>query len=254
MKLPGPDESQHRKSDPRSRFRRILAGAEEKPAPIAEAGSPLSRLPRANRAPAAATPLAATPPAPARRLQIGPAFWTVTGALSLIVNAVLIALLLSAAQQLGRLRATSEDAASSLVAGLYTNFERMDQAHIRTTIPVKAEVPVTLTVCIQTGTDVVLNRDVTITNARVTVETGGLNIDRAATTILLPENTSLPVNLDLCVPVQASVPIDIAVPVDIPVASTELHDSILGLQETIKPLYCLVEPNAASMDGTPICR
>jgi len=45
----------------------------------------------------------------------------------------------------------------------------------------------------------------TIDNAKVTVQTGGLNIQNASTTIVMPANTNLPVNLDLCVPVSTTV-------------------------------------------------
>jgi len=42
---------------------------------------------------------------------------------------------------------------------------------------------------------------------------------------------------------------------DIPLASSKgLHDSLVGLEETIRPLYCLVQPNAISMEGEAICK
>ncbi len=258
---------------PIKRFRDILSNKKagevgDQAAPVprkampAENRSPLIRLPKANTgvAPSEVSPAEPAPePAPARRTfnikSIGPAFWTIASILSMIVNLVLIIGFLVVLQMFGPLRASGGVASANLVSGLYTNFERMDQAHIKTTIPVNTNVPVTLNVCIKSGTDVVLNRDTNIPNARVTVQTGGLNIVGATTTIALPANTVLPVNLDLCVPVNTTVPVALNVNVDIPIASTELHPAILGLEQTIQPLYCLLQPDAVSItDQSPVCK
>lgn len=259
--------------DPISRFRDILSNKDKgeggdrpftvkKKAATVEDHSPIERLPKANSGSAAPEILTAEPssePKPTRRplelKKFAPAFWTIASIISLTVNLVLIVGMLILLQVVGSVRATGGSATTNLVSGLYTNFEKMDQAHIRTTIPVNTNVPVTLNVCIKSGTDVVLNRDTNIPNARVTVQTGGLNIVGATTTIALPANTVLPVNLDLCVPVNTTVPVALNVNVDIPVASTELHPAILGLEQTIQPLYCLLQPNAVSAsNGTPVCK
>ncbi len=259
--------------DPIRRFRDILSNKDKsetvdrpfivrKKVNAVEDHSPIERLPKAN---SGLTPLEALPPEPspepkpARRSldlkRFAPAFWTIASVISLTMNLVLIVGLLILLQVLGAVRATGGNATTNLVSGLYTNFEKMDQAHIRTTIPVNTNVPVTLNVCIKSGTNVILNRDTNIPNARVTVQTGGLNIVGATTTIALPANTVLPVNLDLCVPVNTTIPVALNVNVDIPIASTELHPAILGLEQTIQPLYCLLQPNAVSAaDGAPVCK
>lgn len=247
-------------NNPGSRMRNILAGGEEKKR-ATKSESPLSHLPRARPvssalpALSAAQPKPVPEPKPASRFSgknLLSTFWTIGSAVSITVNVVLIAILLIVLRRLGGLNANQ--VGTGLLGGLYTNFEKMDQAHIKTTIPVQTNVPVRLDVCIKTGTDVVINRDVTIPGARVTVQTGGLNIVGATSTIVLPSNAVLPVNLDLCVPVETTMPVTLDVPVDIPLASTDLHPAILGLQETIKPLYCMVEKNAISLTGEPICR
>lgn len=267
--------------NPGKRLRKILSlqktdGQEEEPSG-AESRDVLARLPKARSAAAESpartaeadeeqepTPVSTLPPGFVlgrrpkrrlpRRLELLPAFWTIGSALSILMNVVLLALLLIAMRQLGALRSVSGDAGVGLLSGLYGNFERMDRAHIRTTIPVQTQVPVVLDVCIRTGTNAVLNQDVTIPNAKVTVQTGGLNISNATTTILLPADTVLPVNLDLCVPVQTQIPVALNVDVDIPIANTELHPAIQGLQDTVRPLYCMVAPNALSLDGLSVCK
>jgi hypothetical protein len=95
---------------------------------------------------------------------------------------------------------------------------------------------------------------VTITNALVTVNTGGLNITRANTTIVLPQGTNLPIVLNLTVPVDTTVPVTLNVDVDIPLENTQLHEPFAGLQEVVKPFYCLISPNAVKLSGQPVCK
>ncbi|MBN1305364.1 MAG: hypothetical protein JXA13_13080 [Anaerolineales bacterium] len=177
-----------------------------------------------------------------------PAFWTIASALSVFVNIILIAVVLyllgkvSSAQKIG----------SGVLGGLYHNFEQMDAAHIRTVIPIQTEVPVRFDLQVSQETEVVLSRDVTIQSARVTLQTGGLNILSAPTNIILPAGTSLPIYLNINVPVETTVPIVMDVNVDIPLETTDLHQPFTGLQDIIKPFYCLVSPDATS-NGEPIC-
>jgi hypothetical protein len=42
------------------------------------------------------------------------------------------------------------------------------------------------------------------------------------------------------------------VPVDIPLEQTELHEPFVGLQQVVKPWYCLIEPNAL-LEGVQVC-
>lgn len=270
-----PNSPSNKKDENTARFRAILsAGGEAAPAPPPVKQSLMDRLPRAGKRPA--TPKV-TAPAPKQTAapvsysapeatgsrsgprRFGPAFWTATGILSLVVNSVLIALVIILLGQVSTMR-SALSAANDLkslpldtISGLYRNFEAMEAAHIRTVIPLETMVPVTLTVCIKTGTSVVINQDVTIPNARVTVQTGGLNISNALTTIVLPGNTALPVNLDLCVPLETTILVKLNVDVDIPLAKTDLNAPFTGLQDVIAPLYCLLDKQALTSQGTLVC-
>ena len=93
-----------------------------------------------------------------------------------------------------------------------------------------------------------------IENARVTVNTGGLNITNALTRIILPQGTTLPVLLNLTVPVDATVPVVIDVNVDIPLNQTQLHEPFSGLQDVVRPFYCIISPNALNLDNQPVCQ
>ena len=140
-----------------------------------------------------------------------------------------------------------------LLGGLYTNFERMDAAHIKSTIPIQTTIPLNLSIPVQTTTSISLARDVSIPGAHVRINTTLFNIDAPAN-VTLPAGTNLDVAMSFTLPVQADVPVSLNVPVDIPLQDTELHPAVLGLQDTIRPLYCMVNPAALSITGDSVCK
>ncbi len=273
---------------PRSKMNALLSGGEDQK-PIEEKVSPLSRLPKKvdttflpQDATQKVSPVQKTttrvPPTPRRpvaqiyngpapvasmpssgesrgyRLKLGPPFWTITGIISLLVNTVLIALLVGLFLNYRNLQLGSLiNMGNGLLGGLYTNFELMDRAHISTTIPVQSTIPVKFDLPLNQQTNVVLTQDVTVDNVLVTVQTGGLNITRARSTIVLPQGTVLPVLLNLTVPVDTTVPVMLTVPVDIALQNTELHRPFSGLQDVVRPYYCLINKSAVNLEGVRIC-
>jgi hypothetical protein len=194
------------------------------------------------------------PPSTGKKYNFGPAFWTIASILSLTINVIVLIVLLAVLQNMRTLKLGSAlDIGNGLLGGLYTNFEKMDNAHITKTIPVNATIPVKFDLQLNQQTDVILSQDVTIRRALVTVNTGGLNITNALATIVLPEGTTLPVYLNLTVPVDKEVPVALDVAVDIPLAETQLHEPFSGLQEVVKPFYCMISPTALKLDGQPVC-
>lgn len=185
-----------------------------------------------------------------------PAFWTIASILSFTVNLILIIALLLAFQMLGNIQGLQSygmGQASGLLGGLYTNFVKMDQASIRTTIHVEKEIPVNFTLNVSGPTRVTLSEPVSIDGALVTVQTGGLNISNARASIVLPQGVVLPINIEnLVVPVDQKVLAVLDVPVDIPLSQTELHEPFVGLQEVVKPWYCLIQPEA-TVNGLQVC-
>jgi len=215
-----------------------------------------ARLPRAGGSP---PPRASRPVTSSEsgkglfRFKFGPAFWTVASIVSLTVNVVLLAVALIALRMLGGLSFTPQDKVSSILGGLYLNFVKMDQAHIRTNIHVEKEIPVQFVLNVSGPTNVTLSQDVVIEGALVTVQTGGLNIVNAAARIVLPANTVLPINIqNLVVPVDQKVLAVLDVPVDIPLNQTELHDPFVGLRMVVEPFYCFLEPNTV-INGVNVC-
>lgn len=190
-----------------------------------------------------------------KNLNFGPPFWTIASIFSMIVNVTLLIILGVVLTNAKKLNITNvANLGAGLLGGLYTNFEKMDRAHIITNIPVETTIPVKFELQLNQQTNVILSQDVTINNALVTVNTGGLNITRALTTIVLPQGTTLPVVLNLTVPVDTTVPVVLNVPVDISLEKTELHDPFLGLRNLVQPYYCMLKPDAMDMNSQPVCK
>jgi hypothetical protein len=167
-----------------------------------------------------------------------PAFWTITGLLSLVVNVILIVVMISLANQLFTLKAIVQD---QLIGGLAKNFQLMDQARIKTTINVATNVPAKFMLPLDTDTTVTLTKETPIKAARVTLTTGGLQITSAPTNILLPAGAVLPIHLTLEVPVDQQIPVNLTVPVDIPLNQTDLHKPFVGLQQVLQPYQALLK-------------
>jgi hypothetical protein len=182
------------------------------------------------------------------RDQTNRTFWDVAIGWSLIINAILVAILIIMAIQINNLKST----VNGLLSGLYENFVAMDEASITTTITVETLVPLDFMLPIQQNTDVILSQSVAIPNAHIVINSGGLTINAPAN-ITLPAGTNLPVALNIAVPVQFSVPVTLQVPVNIPLSQTELHQSLTGLQDTVRAYYCSYNKNAQYPQGIYIC-
>ncbi len=144
--------------------------------------------------------------------KFGPAFWTITGTVSIIINIILIVTLLIVGQQLFALNKIVE---YGLIGGLHRNFEAMDDAAIITTIQVEDTIPVQFDLPVQANTTVVLTEPTQINGASVVINTSVLNINAPAN-IVLPAGLELPIALDITVPVDKEVPVVLTVPVRIP--------------------------------------
>jgi hypothetical protein len=170
-------------------------------------------------------------------LAFGSVFWTIASVTSLTVNIILIIVLVYLGSQLSNIKKMVRD---DVLAGLYTNFALMDQASIKTTIPIHTQVPAKFNLPLDTDTVVVLSKDTRIAGARVTLNTGGLTIVNAPTDITLPAGTRLPIHLTLQVPVDQQIPVDLSVDVNIPLNQTDLHQPFVGLQNLVAPYYVMV--------------
>lgn len=226
-------EQNSNSSEPASKLKRILRG---------EIGARVSAQRRAgSRRPEILTPDRA--PAGESKYKLLPAFWTIASVLSMIVNLVLLGVLLAVLQIIGKTPFQANDQFAGLLGGLYQNFAKMDEAAIISSIPVVDTVPLDIVVPVQTTTRITLAEPATINGAHVVINTGGVNIDADAV-VTLPAGTPLVVALDFPLGVKDNIPIQLDVAVNIPLRATQLHEPFVGLQELVKPYYCLIEPTA----------
>jgi hypothetical protein len=170
-----------------------------------------------------------------------PLFWTVASALSILFNFVLCLVVLGLLSMRGTIQQAVTGQSSSVLGGLYSNFQAMDRATIKSNVTVDSTIPLNLMVPVQTRTTIILAEAATIRSPRVLIRTGGLTLDAPAM-VTLPANQPLVVDLNFMLPVQTSVPVQLNVPVNIPLNQTELHGPFVGLQEVVRPWYCLFLP------------
>lgn len=251
--------------DEPSKLKKILTSNQDE--------SVLSRLPRSNgarssapsepklveaalvpTAPPTAPPEEREPPlerkSSAWRFKFLPALWTIASVISLTMNVVLLIVALMLWQNRAPVGAIANDQVGQLLGGLYNNFVLMDEANIQTSIHVEKEIPVKFDLLVSAPADVTLREAVVIDGALVTVATGGLNITNARARIVLPAGQLLPVNINnLVVPVDTAVLAVLDVPIDIPLNQTELHQPFVGLQNVVKPWYCLMNSNEVVCEG-----
>jgi hypothetical protein len=193
----------------------------------------------------------------APRFRVMPAFWTISSVLSLIVNVVLIAVLIVVGREIFFLRAVVGD---GVLGGLFSNFQKMDAAHIRTTIQVnetitvKDTIPVQFTLPLEQDTVVTLVEDTHVN--QTTIYLNGVPVPL---NLILPKGTKLGISLNLDVPVDQTIPIELevpvhlTVPVDIPLDQTELHEPFTGLQAVVSPYYEITSDMPATWEDIPFC-
>ena len=186
----------------------------------------------------ASKPRAASKPG-ARGLKFLPAFWTVASILSMTVNIVLLIVLALVVQNFKTVGVTLTALPDHLLGGLYHNFVKMDNASIKTQIPVNANIPLNITVPVRATTRITLAEAAVIRNAQVIINTGSLDINASAT-VTLPANTPLTVNLDFPLQVTDTIPVSLPVDVNIPLNQTELHEPFVGLRQVVEPFYCML--------------
>jgi hypothetical protein len=187
------------------------------------------------------------------------AAWHIYRVVAAIINVVLVILVLVLALCVRYLYTTL----NGVLGGLYDNFVNMDNSVISTTIPVdKAEIPLDFILpVVQSETNVTLTQSVTITGARVTINSGAITINNAPATVVLPAGTTLPVSLQMDVPVQKTLYVDLKVPIDIKLSESNpeengqmgLHDAFYGLQNTLGPFYCIFNRDAQDEKGA-VCQ
>jgi len=185
-----------------------------------------------------------------QREKVAPAYWNVTSTLSLIVNAILIAVIILMSREIFSLKRML---VRDLLGGLAYNFSLMDQAHIKADVPVNLEVPLNLEIPINLATDVTITRDTLINDAPVKIFAGIITINGPAD-IVIPAGTVLPIQLNVTVPYQETLKISKTVTVDIPLADTNLHAPFVNLQEVVSPYFWAFAEKPFYWEDISICK
>ena len=254
-----------------SKMKKLLNGGSEE-SPMARLQRSVGTTPRKDVAPKADLPdhaeMHSAPKQPSKpRTQTGiklnwgewkflPAFWTIASVMSITVNVVLLIIVAILWQNLNTVGVTVTGISDQLLGGLYNNFVKMDAASIETSIHVEKDIPVQFTLNVSGGTNVTLSEDVRINGAVVSLPNfAGQLISNERANIILPAGTVLPIFIEnLVVPVDKTVPAVLDVPVNIPLNTTDLHEPFVGLQDVVRPYYCLIKPGAMSIiDNSPVC-
>jgi hypothetical protein len=187
-----------------------------------------------------------------------PAFWTVAGIFSLVVNIILIAVLVSFGHYFFELKTLVSE---GLVSGMSDSLALMDKAHIVMTVPVETTVqlqdnlPVVFDLSINENTQVNLAEDTRIPGAYIY-----LNNTAVLTDLDLPAGTPLNFTLNTTIPVSQSIPVDVTVPVsllvplDVAIDQTDLHQSIVGMQSAIEPYRSFLGSTFNSPKEIMLCK
>jgi len=184
------------------------------------------------------------------REKVAPAYWNVTSSLSLVVNAILIAVVLLMSREVFSLKRML---VRDLAGGLAYNFSLMDQARIKADVPVNLEVPLNLQIPINLATDVTITRDTTINDAPVKIFAGIITINGPAD-IVIPAGTVLPIQLNMTVPYQQILKYSTSVTVDIPLVDTSLHTPLVNLQQVVSPYFWAFAESPFYWEDIAICK
>jgi hypothetical protein len=144
-------------------------------------------------------------------------------------------------QQLQSNPVAALDTARYSLGELMTSIEGLQNAHIRTSIPIDKQLPINLEVPVNQQTAVHTTAAVPlVVPARFTFPGGGGQIN-GSVALSLPAGLELPINLNMSIPISSTVPVQFDVPVDIAMQDTELADDFNRLHTLVEPAAKLVK-------------
>lgn len=152
---------------------------------------------------------------------------------SFIVNLVLVVIVVALLLFIFDLK---NNVVTPLVSGLHSSFVGLNEATIDWTIPVRDNIPVVLTVPLETDTIVTLTDNVPLSVAATINLPGVGQLNNAQVFLQLPRGLELPVALDLDVPINQTLPVSLDVRAVIPLELTQLDDPIQNLRLLFEPL------------------
>ncbi|MCU0492076.1 MAG: hypothetical protein MUD01_10830 [Chloroflexaceae bacterium] len=204
---------------------------------------------------------------PVRYARLAPLYkgliWTsfVINAILLVVVGVLVGILLTQFRQITDLSTTARSFAGDNVAELQDVVNKLQDATIKTTIPLNEPLPLKgsgVVVPVDQVTQVTLTQPVPLLLAGADIDLGSGNRLRAQNIRLtLPEGTPLEIALKMDIPLDnVTIPVKLNVPVSIPLKDTELGPQFERLGALVERLvtpaeFILIRPTAASNGQNP---
>lgn len=163
-----------------------------------------------------------------RRFVRLPTFWKAMIITSFVINMILVFVLVLLAgfflrwqAQIGETTVGARGFARANVMELRDVVQQLQDAHIKTTIPLNQPLPVHLDVPIDQTTLVTTTAPVPI-SVPAFIDMGPFGQLRPNVNLSLPEGTQLTIRLKLNVPLDTTIPVKLDVPVDIAMKDTEL--------------------------------
>lgn len=185
---------------------------------------------------------------PSPRLVNLPPFWKAMIITSFVINMVLVTVLLFVVGLLFISRpwipgtaVGAKGFARANIVELRDVVQKLQSAHIRTTIPVKLDVPVNLVVPIDQTTLVTTTADIPI-SVPASIDMGAFGQLYPNVNLSLPAGTPLMIRLKLDVPLNTTIPLDKPLPIDIALSETELAPQFKRLGDVVDRLVGPVAP------------
>ena len=186
-------------------------------------------------------------PQPRRFVRL-PTFWKAMIITSFVINMILVFVLilllgfvLRWRAQIGETTLGVKGFARANVMELRDVVQQLQNAHIKTTIPLDQPLPVHLTVPIDQTTLVTTTADVPI-SVPAFIDMGPFGQLRPNVNLSLPAGTELRIALKLDVPLDTTIPVKLNVPVDIAMKDTELAPQFRRLGGVVDRLVAPAAP------------
>lgn len=186
-----------------------------------------------------------------RRIVRLPTFWKAMIVTSFVINMILVFVLILLAAfflrwraQIGETTLGVKGFARANVVELRDVVQQLQDAHIRTTIPLDQPLPVHLNVPIDQTTLVTTTAPVPL-SVPAFIDMGPFGQLRPNVNLSLPAGTQLTIALKLNVPLDTTIPVKLDVPVDIAMKDTELAPQFRRLGNVVDRL---VYPAAPLLD------
>jgi hypothetical protein len=173
-----------------------------------------------------------------------PMLWKAMVLTSFLINLILIAVIIYLVgfmlQNRKYIGTTTQNVAGN-VQELQDVVVQLQEAHIKTTIPLDQPLPVHLNVPIDTTTTVTTTAPVPL-NVPADIDMGPFGQLHPNVSLSLPPGTSLNIALKLNVPLDTTIPVKLSVPVDIPMKETALAPQFQRLGAVLNRLLSSLGP------------